>query len=194
MSQPADPQPPPQPLLIVVTGRPGAGKTTLAHALARAIRCPAICRDEIKEGFINTTGQFHTIIKADHDTGRHVYDAFFDTIHLLLSRRITHVAEASFQHKLWAPKLEPLQQIARIRIILCDIDARLARTRHIARGLADPIRERFHLDPDVQAAREGRDLPLGDYDPPHLNLPTLTVDTSDGYHPAFESIVAFASP
>jgi len=93
-----------------------------------------------------------------------------------------------------AAKLEPLQQIARIRIILCDIDARLARTRHIARGLADAIRERFHLDPDVQAAREGRDLPLGDYDPPHLNLPTLTVDTSDGCHPAFESIVAFASP
>ena len=38
------------PTLIVVTGRPGSGKTTLAHALAREIRCPAICRDEIKEG------------------------------------------------------------------------------------------------------------------------------------------------
>jgi predicted kinase len=105
MSQPADPPPTPtrQPLLIVITGRPGAGKTTLAHALARAIRCPAICRDEIKEGFINTTGQIETITKPDPDTAWQVYQAFFETVNLLLSRRVTHIAEASFQHKNWAP-------------------------------------------------------------------------------------------
>ena len=44
------------PALIFVTGRPGAGKTSLAHKLAREIRCPALCRDEFKEGFVNTTG------------------------------------------------------------------------------------------------------------------------------------------
>ena len=42
------------PSLIVVTGRPGAGKTTLAHTLARLIRCPALIRDELKEGFVLT--------------------------------------------------------------------------------------------------------------------------------------------
>lgn len=45
-----------QPALIVVAGPPGAGKTTLAHALARAVRCPTVCRDEIKEGLVCTTG------------------------------------------------------------------------------------------------------------------------------------------
>jgi len=179
----------PKPSLIVVTGRPGSGKTQLAHSLARAIRCPVVCRDEFKEGFVNTTGE---IGSPSDDIQWQVYEAFFDTMMLILSRRITLVAEAAFQHKAWAPKLEPLRDNARIRIVLCAIAPELSRARHVQRGLADPTRERFHHDWAVQAAREGRELPIESYDPPHLDLPTLTVDTSDGYQPAFESIVAFA--
>ena len=41
------------PTLVVVSGPAGAGKTTLAHLLARAVGCPVICRDEIKEGMVH---------------------------------------------------------------------------------------------------------------------------------------------
>jgi predicted kinase len=119
------------PLLVVVTGRPGAGKTTLAHALAKAVRCPAICRDEIKEGLVNTTGDKG---EPGGAVEREVYEAFFATIELLLKRRVTLVAEAAFQHKVWGPRLEALRTIARVRIVICTIDPKLARTRHVERG------------------------------------------------------------
>ena len=176
---------PPLPSLIVVTGRPGSGKSTLAHALDRAVRCPAVCRDEIKEGRVHAAGV------AD-GLDRDVYVAFFDTVELLLGRGVTVVAEAAFQHKLWAPKLEPLRAAARVRVVVCTVDPVLARARELARGLADPARLRFHDDPAVRAAAEGRALPIGDYDPPRLDVPTLAVDTSDGYVPGFEAIVEFA--
>lgn len=171
------------PALIVVTGRPGSGKSTLAHALARAVRCPAICRDEFKEGFINTTGEMGAIGQAGNDLRWQVYEAFFDTIQLLLSRHITLIAEAAFQHKLWAPRLEPLREIADLRIIVCAIDADRARARREQRDIADPGRRPFHPEP-VPSSEE--------YDPPHLDVPTLSVDTSDGYAPPFEAIVSFA--
>lgn len=177
------------PRLVVVTGRPGSGKTTLAHALARQVRCPALCRDEVKEGYVHSRG---TNEPGGAEANRRVYDAFFDAVEVLLRHGVTLVAEAAFQHKLWAPRLEPMQALAQVRIIVCDVPPELARRRHIERGLADPERERSHDDAAVRAAREGRELPLGEYDPPRLGVPTLRVDTSDGYQPSLPAIRAFA--
>jgi predicted kinase len=41
------------PVLVVVSGPMGSGKTTLARKIARSVGCPAICRDEIKEGMVH---------------------------------------------------------------------------------------------------------------------------------------------
>ena len=152
-----------------------------------------ISRDEIKEGFVNTTGE---IGEPGDAIERHASDAFFDTLTILLERQVMVVAEAAFQHKVWAPRLDPLLAIARVRIVLCDIDPELARTRHVERGLADAARERFHHDRGVRVARSGRDwraLPIAIYEPPQLDVPTLRVDTSNGYRPSFEKVVAFAT-
>jgi replication-associated recombination protein RarA len=46
------------PALVVVSGPAGCGKTTLAHLLAVALACPAICRDEIKEGMARNASGF----------------------------------------------------------------------------------------------------------------------------------------
>jgi hypothetical protein len=46
------------PTLVVVSGSPGSGKTTLGHKIALAVRYPAICRDEIKEGMVHASWGF----------------------------------------------------------------------------------------------------------------------------------------
>ena len=131
----------------------------------------------------------------DSGVGRHILDAFFDTLALLLGRGVTVVAEAAFQHHVWAPRLEPLSVLAQLRIVRCEVAPEVARARHIERGLADPARERFHDDRGVRIARSGEDwraLPIGTHEPLRMDVPTLIVDTTDGYRPAFDGIVAFA--
>lgn len=179
-----------KPFLIVVTGRPGSGKTTLAHALAKEMRCPAFGRDELKEGFVNTVNSSHAALGTNVNWS--IYETFFQAVELLLANGITLVIEAAFQHKLWAPKLRPLLNISRVRIVLCSIDLQLARSRVIQRGLSDANRERFHGDVTVHAARDNIQLPLGNYDPPRLPVPTLEVDTTNGYRPGIDAIVSFA--
>ena len=168
-----------RPTLIVVAGPPGAGKTTLAHMLARAVRCPVVSRDEIKEGLVHTAGAAGD---AGGELQRRATDAFFDALALLLGRGVTVVAEAAFQHKVWEPRLEPLRGIANVRLVLCVIDIERALARRAARGVADPARARFH--PEVPMS--------GSYEPPRLDVPTLRVDTAEGYRPDFDTVVAFA--
>ncbi len=44
------------PSLIVITGHPGTGKTTLAHRLSAELKFPLLCKDEIKEILFDRLG------------------------------------------------------------------------------------------------------------------------------------------
>ena len=90
---------PPRPILIIVSGTAGSGKTTLAHRLATTIGCPALCRDELKEGMAISSPGF--VPGPSDPLTLKTYDLFFAVIRLLLEYGVTHVAEAAFQqHKL----------------------------------------------------------------------------------------------
>ena len=167
------------PKLIVVTGRPASGKTTLARDLARVLHVPMVSRDEIKEGLLSTLGD------AGDDLQRRATDTFFDTLALLLGREVSVVAEAAFQHKVWASRLEALQKLALVMVVVCDVDPQNARARLDLRERSEPDRARFH------SAAMARDL-IDRYESPNLDVPTLRVDTSDGYRPTLDVIVDFA--
>ncbi|GHT93075.1 hypothetical protein FACS1894140_5910 [Spirochaetia bacterium] len=185
-----------KPLLIIVTGRPGSGKTTLAHSLAKELRCPVLSRDEFKEGLVNTFNSSHKDLGPDVNLT--IYNVFFQAAELLLKNNITLIIEAAFQHKNWAQRLEPLLPAVRARVVVCSIDPHLARDRYIQRGLSDTNRERFHGDFGGQAAQgewmaatQAMQLPIAAYENLRLPVPTLEVDTSNDYQPEIKDIISF---
>lgn len=177
------------PVLVVVSGPMGSGKTTLAHKLARAIGCPAVCRDEIKEGMVHVTPGF-VAGPGDELTAR-TLPVFFGVLELLLRAGVTTVADAAFQDKVWRPRLEPLLPLARLRIIHCTVAAELAFQRSVQRRAEDPLRA-AHADPGpLDSARSVRSHDA--FDRVSVDAPSLTVDTTDGYAPGIDEIAAFVN-
>lgn len=178
-----------KPILVVVSGPPGAGKTTLAHRLARRVGCPAICRDEIKEGMVHAAGDF--IAAPIDELTLRTLPTFFQVLELLLTAGVTTVAEAAFQDRLWRPYLRPLGGLADLRVVHCQISAEMAWDRIQQRQGESPIR-RAHADAyliDQQMHAAGHDS----FDRVRLDAPEIEVDTSDGYRPGLDEIVAFVN-
>jgi predicted kinase len=178
----------PRPTLIIVSGPAGSGKTTLAHAIASAVGCPAICRDEIKEGMVHANWGSATsgfVARPGDELTARTLPVFFGVLDLLVRAGVTTVAEAAFQDHVWRPRLEPLQGVARLRIVHCTVAADLALRRVQERGRDNPLR-RAHAD-SAALPSEGTFVRVA------MDAPSLEVDTTDGYRPGLDQIVAFVN-
>ncbi len=177
-----------KPKCIIVTGRPGSGKTTFSQKLGRRLWMPVVSRDEIKEGYANTYGVKHDQLPPD--TNAVVFEFFFAVVNQYLTNGVSIVIEAAFQHKVWERKIPRIAELGKPFIIICSVAAEIAANRHLQRGLDDPRREFYHGDKRVAIYRETGEIPApGEYEEPNFDVPTVRVSTEQEYLPTLDEVV-----
>lgn len=137
------------PLLVVVTGMPSSGKTTVAEALAARLVLPLIAKDDIKESLYESIGADD--VAASARLGTAAYALIFDLARTMLASGVSLIVEANFFREqecdfasLPRHRLAQLHCHAPLAVLL---DRYAGRSRHAGHQDAEKIKElpaRFH--------------------------------------------------
>ncbi len=153
--------------LVIISGPPGAGKSTLAEPLAKALGFPLMSKDVIKESLFDSIGDFNNDIVSTSD-------ALDPAVMSLLWRLAGHspqvMLEANF--KPGADHEANIKSLSDRPVeVYCRVAPEVALNRYNQRGQS-PDRHRVHY------TRESSFKILDQYQEP-LNLgPVVEVDTS----------------
>lgn len=80
--------------VVLITGHPATGKTTLAHFLAKELALPLIWKDQIKESLIETLGRSST--KWSRKLSTAAWVLLYKQVEGLLKANISCIVESNF--------------------------------------------------------------------------------------------------
>jgi diadenosine tetraphosphate (Ap4A) HIT family hydrolase/predicted kinase len=169
--------------LVIVAGAPATGKTTLAQAIGVALGLPVITKDDLKEALAEpfTTGD----LRWSRQLGSAAYEALFTVADRILAAGHGLVLESNFRRGMADAPLRALAKLAPTVVVVCRTPDALRRRRY---GQRAGSRHRVHIEDAILAEWNSDDAEfLID-----IGVPRLIVDTTDGYAPSVEEVVAFA--
>jgi predicted kinase len=172
--------------VVLVSGAPGSGKTTLGSRLARDTRSDLLSKDALKERLADHGGR-PSDVAASSALGALAYDELFATLRAHVARGGRLVVESNFRRGLAEPELIEALAGQPARVIHCTSSPSTIRRRYRTRA---PTRHAAHLDA-LRREDVSRDLAEGAYEPLDLGLPTMEVDTTSGYRPPYDAVLAF---
>jgi predicted kinase len=184
------------PAVVLVTGHPGTGKTTLAEALSQELKLPLTCRDQFKEILLDTLG-WSTEEWANRLSAAS-WTLLYQQIERLLSAGVDQIVESNFDPKYANAKWAGLRQRYSFRLlqIRCEASAEVLLARYHER-IANGTRHPGHIDRSGDAAFL-KLLRQGPMDWVDIESERLAVDTNildkEGYQTVAMAVRRFVMP
>jgi len=167
-----------QPLLVLVSGAPGSGKTTLARQIAQALKIPHLNRDEIWEGL-----RFTVRRGAPESIGGRGVTAEYGALEHLLAVGVSLVADGTMYRGEFEANIRRLRDLAEVVNIHCR--AASASQRYRDRELEKQLPQQV-FDAQMKRLSEIGDLVT---DPLDLGCPMIEVNTESDLNPPVDEIL-----
>ena len=181
--------------VVLITGEPGSGKSTLGAELSRALRVPFIARDDVRGGLFMTTGAWSARPRGV-PTSEDAVETFLHLVETTASVGVSCIAEHVFLRGREAD-LARLTAVADCTVL--HTWSRDALARFARRNAADRLLNRQPVLDSLGYATIGdhtteavaRMQAVAGEMRTTFDLPNLEVNTDGGYDPGIDDIVDF---